>query len=381
MTLPNIRSDEEGMALALQWAAKGMFSTMPNPRVGCVIVQGGRAIAAGATQPAGQAHAEVEALRAAEREGLDVRGATVYVSLEPCSHYGRTAPCADALIRAGVGRVIAAVADPNPLVAGQGLARLRAAGIDTACGVMAEAAEELNIGFFSRMRCGKPWVRLKTAASLDGKTALHDGSSQWITSPEARADGHAWRARACAILTGIGTVMQDDPLLNVRGIDTLHQPLRIIVDSHLQISPSARVLQGGGALVVAAHSNPAKEQQLQEAGCELLQLADAAGRVDLPALMQELGRREINELHVEAGAKLSGALVLEGCVDEWLLYLAPKLLGDAMGMFALGRLPALALAKQLRFHEVKQIGPDLRILTRLDSTGGKPAAFSASGVV
>lgn len=373
MNSQRIHNDEEGMALALEWAARGMFSTMPNPRVGCVIVQGGRAIAAGFTQPAGQAHAEVEALHAAARDGMDVRGATVYVTLEPCSHYGRTPPCVDALIRAGVGRVVAAVVDPNPQVAGQGLDRLQAAGIDTRCGVMAEAARELNIGFFSRMQRGTPWVRIKTAASLDGKTALHDGRSQWITSSQARADGHAWRARACAILTGIGTVMQDDPLLTVRGVETPRQPLRIVVDSRLQISSSARVLQGGGALVVTARNDPEKEKRLQDAGCELLFLANAEGKVDLPALMLELGRRGLNELHVEAGARLNGSLIVEGCVDELLLYLAPKLLGDAMGMFELGVLPELPLAKQLIFHAVTQVGPDLRILSRFDRTNEEKA--------
>ncbi|MES2830968.1 MAG: bifunctional diaminohydroxyphosphoribosylaminopyrimidine deaminase/5-amino-6-(5-phosphoribosylamino)uracil reductase RibD [Pseudomonadota bacterium] len=362
-----IASDEEGMALALQWAAKGLYTTAPNPRVGCVIVKEHRVMAAGFTQPAGQAHAEIEALRAAARDGINVSGATVYVTLEPCSHYGRTPPCAEALIKAGVGRVVAAIGDPNPLVAGQGLASLRAAGIETQCGVLAEAARELNIGFFSRMQRGKPWVRMKSAASLDGKTALHDGRSQWITSPEARADGHAWRARACAILTGIGTVLQDDPLLTVRGIDTPRQPLRIVVDSRLQISPTARVLQDGGALIVTAQNDSEKIERLQGKGCEVLVLPNLHGKVDLPGLMRELGRRGINELHVEGGAKLNGSLIAEDCVDELLLYIAPKLLGDAREMFGLGQVSELASAKRLTFRGFDPIGPDLRILARFAS--------------
>ena len=359
-----IGSDEEGMALALEWAARGLYTTTPNPRVGCVIVQEGCVIGAGFTQPAGQAHAEVEALRAAARDGHAVRGATVYVTLEPCSHHGRTPPCADALVAAGVARVVVAIADPNPLVAGAGLATLQAAGIATRCNVMAEAARELNIGFFSRMQRGRPWVRMKSAASLDGKTALGDGRSQWITGAPARADGHAWRARACAILTGIGTVLEDDPQLTVRDVATSRQPLRIVVDSGLAISLTARVLAGGGTLVVAARSDPVKEAALRAAGCEVLVLPNPSGKVDLAALMTELGRRGINELHVEAGTKLNGSLVREGCVDELLLYVAPSLLGQARGMFDLAPLASLDQARQLQFHEFRQIGRDLRILAR-----------------
>lgn len=362
-----ILSDEDAMAHALVWAARGMYSTSPNPRVGCVIVRERGIIAAGFTQPAGQAHAEVQALRTAQTDNVDVRGATVYVTLEPCSHFGRTPPCADALIAAGVARVVVAIADPNPLVAGQGLAKLQAAGIETRCGVLGEQARELNIGFFSRMQRGVPWVRVKSAASLDGKTALHDGRSQWITDAPARADGHAWRARACAILTGIGTVLEDDPQLTVRGIATPRQPMRIVIDSRLQISLAARVLVGGGTLVVAAAHDEAKEAALRAIGCDVLVLANAYGKVDLPALLRELGRRGINELHVEAGAKLNGSLMREGCVDELLLYLAPSLLGDARGMFELAPLAQLAQAQQLTFHEVKQIGRDLRILARIDA--------------
>ena len=357
-------ADEAAMQQALTWAARGLYTTTPNPRVGCVIMRDNVLLAAGFTQPVGQAHAEIDALRAAERAGVDVRGATVYVTLEPCSHHGRTPPCAEALVAAGVARVVAAIADPNPQVAGRGLVRLQAAGIATQCGVLAEAAREINIGFFSRMQLGRPWVRMKSAASLDGKTALHDGRSQWITSAAARADGHAWRARACAILTGIGTVIDDDPQLNVRGIDTPRQPLRIVVDSRLQIAPTARVLVGGGALVVAAVHDKEKEAMLRAAGCDLLMMPNPHGKVDLPALLQELGRRGINELHVEAGAKLNGSLIREGCVDELLLYLAPRLLGDARGMFELAPPAAIDQAHALQFHEVRQIGADLRILAR-----------------
>lgn len=359
-------SDLQGLRSALQWAEKGIFSTSPNPRVGCVIVKDGRIIGEGYTQPAGQAHAEVQALNDAQRRGFDVRGATVYVTLEPCSHHGRTPPCADALIRAGVAKVVCAVEDPNPQVAGQGLARLQAAGIAVGCGVLADEAREMNIGFFSRMQRGRPWVRLKVAASLDGKTALQNGQSQWITSQAARDDGHAWRARACAILTGIGTVREDDPQLNVRAVETSRQPQRIVIDSNLEIRPDARVLAGGGTWIVAAQGNSEKEARLRAVGAEIILLPNAAGKVDLPALMQELGRRQINELHVEAGFKLNGSLIREGCVDELLVYIAPTLLGAGMDMFALGPFARLEDRLNLRFHEVRQIGEDVRMLARFN---------------
>ena len=359
-----IKNDVDGMRLALDWAARGLYTTSPNPHIGCVIVRDGQVIGAGVTQPAGQNHAEIEALADARARGHDVRGATAYVTLEPCNHHGRTPPCSDALVRAGLGRVVAAMLDPNPLVAGQGLAKLEAAGIAVTTGLLADEAYELNIGFFSRMVRGKPWVRMKTAASLDGMTALHNGQSQWITGPEARADGHAWRARACAILTGIGTVKADDPQLTVRGIDTPRQPRRIVVDSRLDISVDARILAGGGTWIVAAVPNPEKQAQLRALGAEVIMLPNAAGKVDLPALMLELGRRQINELHVEAGAKLNGSLLRESCVDELLVYLAPTLLGDAQGMFALPALTDLDRKIALQFHQFKQIGNDVRILAR-----------------
>ena len=359
-----IQDDLEGMQLALEWAARGMYSTAPNPRVGCVIVREGAVIGAGHTQPAGQAHAEVMALRDAAARGNDVRGATAYVTLEPCNHHGRTPPCSTALVAAGLGRVVAAMLDPNPLVAGQGLATLQAAGIAVTSGVLAGQAYEMNIGFFSRMQRARPWVRMKTAASLDGLTALHTGQSQWITGEPARADGHAWRARACAILTGIGTVKADDPQLNVRAVDTPRQPRRVIVDSKLEIDLDARVLQGGASWIVAAVPDAGKQAALRAAGHEVILLPNAAGKVDLAALMLELGRREINELHVEAGAKLNGSLIREGCVDELLVYLAPCLIGEGQGMFALPALQQLDQKKRLRFHALAQLGEDLRVLAR-----------------
>jgi diaminohydroxyphosphoribosylaminopyrimidine deaminase/5-amino-6-(5-phosphoribosylamino)uracil reductase len=357
-------SDAAAMTLALQQAELAMYITAPNPRVGSVIVKDGRVIGRGHTQPPGGNHAEIEALRDAAEHGHDVRGATVYVTLEPCSHFGRTPPCADALIKAGVGRVVAAIGDPNPLVAGQGMARLKAAGIAVESGLMADAAHEINIGFFARMRHGKPWMRMKTAASLDGKTALHSGASQWITSQEARDDGHAWRARACAIMTGIGTVLQDNPQLNVRAVATPRQPRRIVIDSHLSITPQANILAGGGTWIFTAVDIPDKRQLLEANGNEVIVLPNRDGKVDLPAVVAELGKRQINEVHIEAGAKLNASLIADGCVDELLLYLAPSLIGDARDMFALPALPALDQQIKLKFHDVQRIGPDLRILAR-----------------
>jgi diaminohydroxyphosphoribosylaminopyrimidine deaminase/5-amino-6-(5-phosphoribosylamino)uracil reductase len=359
-----ILDDTQGMWLALEWAAKALFTTTPNPRVGCVIVKNSIVIGAGCTQPPGQDHAEVQALKDAASHGHDVRGSTVYVTLEPCSHFGRTPPCADTLIKAGVARVVMAILDPNPLVAGQGRDKLKSVGIDVTCGVLEVEAREMNIGFFSRMLHGRPWIRMKAAASLDGKTALHNGQSQWITGQAARNDGHWWRARACAILTGSGTVNQDDPQLNVRAVDTPRQPRRIIVDSNLQTRPDARVLDGGDAWIVAAKSDREKEARLRDRGAEIILMPNAQGKVDLSALILELGKRQINELHVEAGFKLNGSLIQERCVDELLLYLAPSLLGDAQGLFNLPALDSLDLKRVLSFHEIKRIGTDLRILAR-----------------
>lgn len=353
------------MRAALAQAQKSLYTTTPNPRVGCVIVRDGDVIAAGHTQPAGFAHAEAHALHHAAESGIDVRGATAYVTLEPCSHHGRTPPCADALVAAGLARVVVAIEDPNPLVGGQGIARLRAAGIDVDVGVLAEQAREMNIGFLYRMQHGRPWVRMKIAASLDGGTALQNGQSQWITSSQARDDGHAWRAQACAILTGIGTVQQDDPQLNVRALDTPRQPRRIVIDSRLEISPQAKVLQGGGSWIFAAVDDAGRAARLRADGHEVIVRPDDSGKVDLAELMRELGRRQLNELHVEAGFKLNGSLLKAGVVDELLMYVAPCLLGPAQGIARLPVLEQLADRLPLRFHEVRQIGPDLRILARL----------------
>lgn len=352
------------MSQALQLAENGLLSSAPNPAVGCVIVKDGQIIGSGFTQPPGGNHAEIQALQDAAAKGHDVRGATVYVTLEPCSHFGRTPPCADALVRAGVAKVVAAMADPNPLVAGQGMARLQAAGIAVESGILAAQARELNIGFFTRMLSGKPWVRLKVAASLDGKTALHNGQSQWITSQAARDDGHMWRARAGAILTGIGTVKEDNPQLTVRTVQLERQPLRVIVDSKLSISPDAKILVGGGNLIFSATVNAEKQALLEQQGAEVVVLPNAGGKVDLPQVILELGKRQINELHVEAGSKLNASLIREHCVDELLVYLAPTILGDGRGMFNLPALENLQDKLSLKFHEIKQIGEDLRILAR-----------------
>jgi len=355
------------MQYALEWAEKGLYTARPNPRVGCVIVKDQIIIGAGFTQPTGQAHAEIQALIDAKNKGNDVNGATAYVTLEPCSHFGRTPPCCDALINAGLKRVVAAISDPNPMVAGRGFARLKAAGIQVDYPLMQDEAYEMNIGFFTRMLTGKPWVRMKTAASLDGKTALLNNQSQWITSSQARADGHNWRARACAILTGIGTLLEDDPQLTVRTMPVARQPLRIIVDSKLQTPTAAKALhnpESGGVLIVHATQKPEHQTRLIAAGAELLYLPNADGKVDLPKLMLELGHREINELHIEAGSKLNGSLIQENCVNELLMYLAPSIIGDGRGMFDLPALDDLNQQRRLSFKQIQPIGEDLRILAR-----------------
>ena len=350
------------MARALQLAERGLLTTQPNPRVGCVLVKDGRTVGEGWHRRAGAAHAEILALAAA---GAAARGATAYVTLEPCAHHGRTPPCADALIAAGVSRVVAAMSDPNPLVAGAGLARLQAAGIVTETGLMSDAAHELNIGFVARMTRGRPWLRLKAAASLDGKTALNNGVSQWITGEAARRDGHRWRARACAVLTGIGTVRADDPQLTVRAVACERQPLRVLVDARLEVPLTAKLLEGGHCLVAAAVAVPDKIAALRDRGVEVVVVPNPAGKVDLPRLMQELAARSINEVHAEAGFKLNGSLLREGCVDELLLYVAPLLVGEAaQGLFNLPELQQLQGAVRLDLREVRRIGEDLRILAR-----------------
>lgn len=358
--------DRSMMARALQLAEQGLWTTSPNPRVGCVLWRDGEIVGEGWHEKAGEPHAEVHALRAA---GDKSRGATAYVTLEPCSHYGRTPPCAEALIAAGVARVVAAMTDPNPLVAGRGLAMLAAAGIETASGLLAAEAQELNIGFVSRMTRGRPWLRLKAAASLDGKTALNNGQSQWITGPDARRDGHRWRARACAVLTGFGTVRDDDPSLTVRDMDTSRQPLRVVIDSRLETPPDAKILQGGGTLLFAAIDDPEKSAEkaeiLRSTGAEIVFLPNAQGKVDLLAAMQELARRGINEVHAEAGGKLNGSLLRSGLVDEFLFYFAPCLLGhDAAGLFHGPALSSLADKQPLKIHDIRQIGSDIRVISR-----------------
>ena len=348
------------MSRALQLGARGLYTTTPNPRVGCVLVRDGQIIGAGWHEKAGQPHAEINALAAAKVGA----GATAYVTLEPCSHHGRTPPCTDALIAAGVTRVVAAMQDPNPLVAGQGLAILRSAGIAVDCGLMEDAARELNIGFVSRMTRGRPWLRLKVAMSLDGKTALNNGASQWITSPDARRDAHAWRARSCAVLTGFGTVRDDNPRLNVREIETLRQPRPVVIDSRLETPLDARLL-AGGALIFAALHDAGKIAGLTTCGAEVVVLPNAAGKVDLAAMLMELGKRGLNEVLVEAGAKLNASLLRSGLVDELLIYQAPLLLGDkARGMADLPELTELSGARRLTIIDRRMVGVDQRILAR-----------------
>jgi diaminohydroxyphosphoribosylaminopyrimidine deaminase/5-amino-6-(5-phosphoribosylamino)uracil reductase len=359
-------ADHAFMARALQLAQRGLYSTTPNPRVGCVVVRDGWVIGEGWHEQAGLPHAEAGALAAAVGAGDTAKGATVYVTLEPCSHFGRTPPCADALIEAGVTRVVVAMPDPNPLVAGQGLARLSAAGIDVANGLLDAEARELNIGFVSRMTRGRPWLRLKVAVSLDGKTALNNGVSQWITGPDARRDAHAWRARSCAVLTGIGTVRDDNPRLTVREVETKRQPLRVVIDSRLETPLDAAVLEGGNVLIAAAVDDAIRSAALRERGAEIVMLPNAEGKVDLAELLQELGRRGINEVLAEAGTRLNGSLLREACVDELLIYQAPILIGDAArGMFGLAELTDLAGARRLNIIERRVVGADFRIRARL----------------
>jgi diaminohydroxyphosphoribosylaminopyrimidine deaminase/5-amino-6-(5-phosphoribosylamino)uracil reductase len=356
-------ADSQWMAQALRLAERGLYTTSPNPRVGCVLLKGNKVVGEGWHERAGEPHAEVHALRAA---GDSAQGATAYVTLEPCSHQGRTPPCADALIAAGVKRVVAAMQDPNPLVAGQGIAKLRAAGVVVECGLMDTAARELNIGFISRMTRGTPWVRSKIAASLDGRTALANGTSKWITGAEARRDVQHWRARSCAVLTGIGTVLADDPRLNVREIETGRQPLRVVLDSELRISASAGILRNGKTLLYTACSERAKLEVIRASGAEVLTLAGADGKVDLSAVMRDLAQRGINEVLVESGRTLNGALLKEGLIDELVLYLAPQLLGDAArGLADLGELTQLQQRVALQWQDVRQVGNDLRIVAKI----------------
>lgn len=355
--------DIEWMTRALRLAARGLYTTTPNPRVGCVIVKNGQLVGEGAHLKAGEPHAEVHALRAA---GEQARGATAYVTLEPCSHFGRTPPCADALVNAGVSRVVVAMQDPNPLVAGNGIARLQAQGIAVTVGVCEVQARALNPGFIQRMTQQRPYVRLKVAASLDGRTALANGDSQWITSAAARKDVHHWRAQSCAIITGIASILKDDSSLTVREVKTARQPLRVVVDSQLRIPVDAKVLQDGNALVAYAQGDAAKLEMLQVMGVRTLQAPNAQGQVDLAVLMQALTALPCNEVLIEAGATLNGAFLQSGYVDELLLYYAPKLMGHtARGMFALPELTQMSAVRDLNMLDVRQFGQDLRIQAKL----------------
>ena len=365
--MPPTESDIHWMSLALTWAEKALYITTPNPRVGCVIVSAqGVLLGAGHTQPAGQAHAEIMALEDAKQQGHAVAGATAYVTLEPCSHQGHTGPCCNALIQAGLARVVVAVQDPNPQVSGNGIARLRQAGIQVDLGVLEDKARSLNLGFFKRMTQGVPWIRLKVAASLDGQTALANGVSQWITSSAARQDGHAWRARACAVLTGIGTVLEDDPQLNVRDVDTPRQPTLVIVDSKLETPLNAKLWQTQREFwIYCAQEDADRKAALEAKGAYVICLPNAQGKVDLLAMQKDLGQRNINEVHIEAGFKLNGSLLAAGVVDELLVYLAPLLIGQGLGMANLGSFETLSQALKLDIQNVTPIGDDIRLIAHI----------------
>ncbi|MBA4176190.1 MAG: bifunctional diaminohydroxyphosphoribosylaminopyrimidine deaminase/5-amino-6-(5-phosphoribosylamino)uracil reductase RibD [Leptothrix sp. (in: Bacteria)] len=380
MTTSKLDRDRLSEALAL--AEQAISLSDPNPRVGCVIGdEAGAVFGRGHTQQAGGPHAEIMALRDAAAAGRSVRGATAWVTLEPCAHHGRTPPCCDALVAARLRRVVVALADPFPQVAGEGIARLRTAGIevDFAPADIAEQAWALNIGFFSRVLRRRPWVRVKIASSLDGRTALANGASQWITSPEARADGHAWRRRAGAVLTGIGTVLADDPRLDVRLVPTVLQPVRVVVDSTLRTPPPARLLDAPGtAWIATAVASSHAASDLRARGVELLALPAPDGRVDLAALLQVLADRAINEVHVEAGAGLTGALLGAGLADEVLAYVAPVLLGGGRGWVDWPGLQVVDDGLRLQLLEARQIGPDLRL--RLAPANALPLSHPGRGV-
>lgn len=348
------------MEQALKLARRGLYSCHPNPRVGCVIVEDGRLVGQGWHQRTGEAHAEIMALQEA---GDKARGATAFVTLEPCGHYGRTPPCTEALVKAGIKRVVAAMIDPSDEVSGKGLERLRRAGIEVVTGVMEDDARHLNRGFISRCERGRPWLRIKMAVSLDGGTALNSGASKWITGKSAREDVQKWRARASAILTGIGTLLADNPSLAARVPDVDAQPLRIIADSHWQTPPDAHIFDSPGEILVAGLASIPVPEALVSSRAGLLKLPGGGGGVDLQALLGELGKRGVNELHTECGAHLAGALVQQRLVDELLIYMAPKLMGSsARGMFLLGEIADMSQLAKLHWQDVRQIGDDLRII-------------------
>ena len=355
------------MDRALELARESLLITSPNPRVGCVLADpDGRVIGAGRTQQAGGAHAEVMALKDAQANGFATLGATAYVTLEPCSHQGRTGPCCDALVAAGIAKVVASIADPNPLVGGRGFERLRAAGISVEVGCGAEESRELNIGFFSRMIRKKPWVRLKAAISLDGFTAMPSGESQWITSEAARSDGHLWRARSCAVLTGVGTVLADNPKLNVRNIDTPRQPMAVVCDSQLRTPPEAALFDcDRRVLIYTASSDSRLARRLKSRGAEVRRVdSTMRGRMDLRMLLEDLAQEGVNELHVEAGAILNGSLLASGLVDELLIYVAPTLLGGGVGVARMPPLGRLSEAPRFNYVSALPVGGDVRLIAR-----------------
>ncbi|MEB2399443.1 bifunctional diaminohydroxyphosphoribosylaminopyrimidine deaminase/5-amino-6-(5-phosphoribosylamino)uracil reductase RibD [Parapusillimonas granuli] len=352
------------MRQAIRLAESVMYLTAPNPRVACLIVRDGRLLASGATQRAGGPHAEVMALRQAAERGIDVRGCTVYVTLEPCSHFGRTPPCVDALIAARPARVVIAMRDPNPLVGGQGIARLQAAGISVTLPVCPEEALALNPGFAARMSRKTPWAWLKLASSIDGRIALPNGQSKWITGAAARADGHHWRARSCVVLTGSGTLQADDPQMNVRHVETERPPIKAVVDTRFEVDEGARIFDGTETWVFTCRPDREKADRLADRNVRVIQLPPSGKRVDLQAMMQWLGEHDVNEVHIEAGARLSGALLDAGCVDELLVYVAPMLLGEGIGMVNMARLDDLSQAQPFEFIDTHPVGPDLRLRAR-----------------
>jgi diaminohydroxyphosphoribosylaminopyrimidine deaminase/5-amino-6-(5-phosphoribosylamino)uracil reductase len=355
-----MNTDLEFMARALQLAERGRFTTDPNPRVGCVLVKNGRIIGEGFHEKAGFAHAEINALKNATE---DATGATAYVTLEPCSHHGKTPPCCDVLISAGIKRLVVAMTDPNPLVAGRGLERCKAAGIDVVCDVLHADAEKLNHGFISRMTKNRPFIRSKIAMSLDGKTALANGESKWITSPEARADVHRFRAKSSAILTGIGTILADNPSLNARVHFPILQPIRVVLDSTLQMPLNSKMINlEGRTLILTCSTDEKKQTELKNVGFEIVILPESNGRLDLDAVMAFLALQEINNVFVEAGATLNGALLEAGLVNEWLIYVSSSVLGDkGRGAFALPELQSITDKKNLKWRDIRYVGRDLRL--------------------
>ncbi|WP_341668733.1 bifunctional diaminohydroxyphosphoribosylaminopyrimidine deaminase/5-amino-6-(5-phosphoribosylamino)uracil reductase RibD [Alcaligenes sp. SDU_A2] len=358
------QDDYDWMRQALALAEQSLYITAPNPRIACLIVREGRLLASGVTQQAGGPHAEVMALRQARENGVDVAGATFYVTLEPCSHHGRTPPCAQALVEAAPARVVVAMHDPNPLVAGRGLALLRQAGITVDGPLCVEQALQVNAGFFARMTRARPWLWLKMAASLDGRSALPDGRSQWITGPQARDDGHHWRARSCVVLTGIGTVQADNPRLNVRAVDTPRPPIKAVLDTQLRLDPAAALLDGTPCWVFSHRRDPQREAQLADRNAQVIPMPLRDGHVDVRAVLDWMAGQQINEVHAEAGARLSGALLDAAVVDQLLMYVAPKILGHGRGVADIAALSGLDAVQPFEFTDLRLLGQDARLLAR-----------------